>query len=393
MLVTLKGGETMNIAAVTAQNNIVMGSTNQPMNKQAFGQVFGQLISSPLVQTELNEQPSVTDELLSLLNLSSLEELEELVNENPVTVDKLQELFSDLVETDSSDVEAIEDIWDVLAGILVQSNKLQESIVAAVQPGQIKKEQAIQMVELLKTIQLTGKNSDLTMKQESSLFDLTQLLESIKEEITSNVKAEVPSSLQAIKALQSQKHLLKIISQPITTDPVVEVKEIISTQGQVSSLTQTKVDTVTITLPTEKSSQSEEFVKELQKLMNRVQLGQTGGTNRLVVKLYPEQLGTVRIELIQKDGVLTAKMLASTALGKELLDTHSSQLRNGLAGQNIQLEKLEVSMALQDTSRQERQQSFDGAFKQQHQHQQEEEQNSQEDVPVSFQDLLNGIEV
>ena len=32
-----------------------------------------------------------------------------------------------------------------------------------------------------------------------------------------------------------------------------------------------------MTLPTEKAAQSEEFIKELQKVMNRVQFGQTGG--------------------------------------------------------------------------------------------------------------------
>ena len=66
--------------------------------------------------------------------------------------------------------------------------------------------------------------------------------------------------------------------------------------------------------------------------MNRVQFGQAGGANRLVLKLFPEHLGTIRIELIQKDGMLTARILASTALGKEMLDSNSSQLRQGFAG-------------------------------------------------------------
>ena len=147
------------------------------------------------------------------------------------------------------------------------------------------------------------------------------------------------------------------------------------------------------TLPFNKSGQSEELAKELQKIMNRVQFGQTGGANRLVVKLYPEQLGTVRIELIQKDGMLTAKMLASTPLGKELLDTNASQLRNGLLSQNIQVEKLEVSMALQDTARQDRQHNFDGSFKQQQQTQEQEKQDNEEEVALSFQELLEGLEV
>ncbi len=138
-------------------------------------------------------------------------------------------------------------------------------------------------------------------------------------------------------------------------------------QGQPSTIVQTKVETVSVTLPTEKPAQSEELVKELQKAMNRAQFGQAGGANRLVIKLYPEHLGTIRIELIQKDGMLTARMLASTALGKEMLDSQSGQLKQGLMNQNIQVERLEITQALQDTSRQDRNQAFNESFKQQQQ--------------------------
>ena len=163
--------------------------------------------------------------------------------------------------------------------------------------------------------------------------------------------------------------VIKQVTSP--TETVVEVKEVTSNiQGQSSTIVQTKVETVSVTLPTEKPAQSEELVKELQKAMNRAQFGQAGGANRLVIKLYPEHLGTIRIELIQKDGMLTARMLASTALGKEMLDSQSGQLKQGLMNQNIQVERLEITQALQDTSRQDRNQAFNESFKQQQQQEQ-----------------------
>ena len=149
-----------------------------------------------------------------------------------------------------------------------------------------------------------------------------------------------------------------------------------------------------MTLPTEKAAQSEEFIKELQKVMNRVQFGQAGGANRLVLKRFPEQLGTIRIELIKKDGMLTAKLLASTALGKEMLDSNSSQLRQGFAGQNIQLEKLEITQALQESTRQEKNQDFQQSFKQQQEEQdQQENSNDQSEEQFSFEDYLQEMEV
>ena len=70
--------------------------------------------------------------------------------------------------------------------------------------------------------------------------------------------------------------------------------------------------------------------------------------------------------------MLTAKILASTALGKELLDSSSNQLKQSFVSQNIQLDKFEITQALQDTNRQERNQSFQQSFRQQQQQQQKQ---------------------
>ena len=67
------------------------------------------------------------------------------------------------------------------------------------------------------------------------------------------------------------------------------------------------------------NARNEALIKEMQTIFKRSNFGQTGGTNRLLIKLYPEHLGQVRIELLQINGIMTARILASTALGKEML--------------------------------------------------------------------------
>src|SRR5690606_18063617 len=98
-------------------------------------------------------------------------------------------------------------------------------------------------------------------------------------------------------------------------------------------------------------------------------------------------------ELIQKDGMLTAKILASTALGKEMLDSSSNQLRQGFTSQNIQLEKLEITQALQESTRQEKNQDFQHSFKQQQEQQQQEHSTEELDEQTSFQEYLEEMEV
>lgn len=406
----MRGGERkMNIAIVNMRPPVaVQPKTELPTgNSQAFGNVFGQILSSqsvPSVNVEspVNTEQSLIQDLLSLLDVESIEDAQKLLQTDELLVDSndlhqlLNKLLSKLEDLENPDQK--QDVWEILANVMEQPQKLVDSILLTLN-GQASNNvtspvEAKQAVELLKIVQLIGNKSDLTFKQETTLFDLKQTLETLKENLTNLPLTQGRNSTPVAKAFIQQVVMHQSVTKGMSTEVVTESKETTSVnQGQTTTV-QTKVETVSMTLPTQKSAQSEEFLKELQKVMNRVQFGQAAGANRLVIKLYPEQLGTIRIELIQKDGILTAKMLASTALGKELLDTHSGQLRQGLANQNIQIEKLEITQALQDAAKQEKNQGFqDSTFKQHRQHDEQEEDSDVSDTQTTFQEFLSEIEV
>ncbi|QUG41089.1 flagellar hook-length control protein FliK [Psychrobacillus sp. INOP01] len=403
----------MNIAMVVNTN---LNATTQVANKlqvnsnngQKFGTVFGQILSNQQIQQPTAVPQAVAEgnalqDLLAILNVNSLEELESLVGSGELTVNPkdLKDLLDNLLgaesekNTDTNDELIVSNVWDLLAGINEKATKIIDAIISSLNgQGPSNPVDAKQAVELLKTVQLIGNKSDLTIKEESTLFDIKQLLENVKETVGRIPTNNTPSSPQLLKQpiIQTQM-VVKQTSHSVQPEIVTETKEITSNvQGSTTTVIQTKVESVSMTLPTEKAAQSEEFIKELQKVMNRVQFGQAGGANRLVLKLFPEQLGTIRIELIQKDGMLTAKILASTALGKEMLDSNSSQLRQGFAGQNIQLERLEITQALQESTRQEKNQDFQQSFKQQDQQQQQENNNEELEEPFTFQDYLEEME-
>ncbi|WP_427138540.1 flagellar hook-length control protein FliK [Psychrobacillus psychrodurans] len=395
----------MNIATVVNMgNNIAVQPKGQQQtqvqNNQVFGSVFGQILSSQQVQQPVTPIPdesaeNLVEELLTLLGAESLEEAESLLDSKELSIDpkQLKELLNKLLgeKTDTEEEPTGSNVWDLLAGIQEQPSKLTDAIMRSLDgQGPATPVEAKQALEMLKVMQLIGKKSDLTLKQETTLFDTQQLLGNVKETLQ---KANVTKQLtieQTMKSVVRQIVVKQVVSQ---ADKVIETKEVTSNvQGQSSINVQTKVQTVSVTLPTEKPAQSEEFVKELQKAMNRAQFGQAGGANRLVLKLNPEHLGSIRIEIIQKDGLLTTKMLASTALGKEMLDSHSSQLRQGLVNQNIQVDKLEITQALQESTRQERNQTFQESFKQQQQEQPETTKEEAEDSST-FVELLKEMEV
>lgn len=408
MLMYLRGGEIMNIAMVNMGSPLAMQPKNQTQsdNSQAFGNVFGQILSSQNVSqtsttNNMDGEQNLVQDLLAILNVKTMEEAQEILQMDELIVSpkELNEVLHKLLResNETEDISNQKDIWDILSNGVEQPNKLVDNILLALKGQALENTSPVdakQAIELLKIVQLIGNKSDLTFKQDSTLFDLNQALETLKENIT-NISIPQEVNVKPIaKAFIQQVMMNQSVVKGNNLEVVTEIKEVAPLgQGQTTSV-QTKVETVTMTLPTEKPAQSEEFLKELQKVMNRVQFGQAAGANRLVIKLYPEQLGTIRIELIQKDGILTAKMLASTALGKELLDTHSGQLRQGLANQNVQIEKLEITQALQDPAKQERNQGFqDSAFKHQGQDEQHQEESEVTDKETTFQEFLSEIEV
>jgi flagellar hook-length control protein FliK len=136
----------------------------------------------------------------------------------------------------------------------------------------------------------------------------------------------------------------------------------------------------------------EQFAKEFANVIARSQLVQTPNMSKLLIKLYPEQLGSIRIELLQQDGVMTAKILASTKTAKEMLDSQLNGLRQAFSTQNLQVEKIEIAQTLMESNRQEKQSSQQQGG-QQHKGQPGQQDHEEDETETTFKDILMNSEV
>ena len=90
---------------------------------------------------------------------------------------------------------------------------------------------------------------------------------------------------------------------------------------------------------------TESFMKNFDKLLASSNFMKNGMFNKLVIKLHPETLGTIRIELIQSQTSLVAKLHVQNEQVRSLIESHLSGLKNSFAAQNIQVDKFEISSA------------------------------------------------
>ena len=415
MKMITQSGPTKNAAAkpTTAASSTdgKINGTSKQDNLSKFGSVFGQILSSS-TQSNQSAQTTPNNELADLqqvLNADSLEEVLDLLgiphddgllilqlgeDGKAVSMDEMLDLdnilnalgiddeqLQKIVQQLLGEEKEASDVWELLSLVDAQAPILQAQIGAALQgEGQVTPKEATQLLQVLKLAQLVGQKSDLTAPQENLLTTVKSLLTTLQTQVetiqVTTTKSTGTLPLQGFQQVQMTKQSETSSNEMVTPQTV-----------------QTKPDTFQVTLPTAKPAQSEALLKEMQAIINRAQISNAQGITRLTIKLYPENLGTIRIELVQNDGVLTARLLASTAHGREMLDSQAHQLKQAFVQQNIQVDRLDIAQSLQDADRQQRDQNFFNNFFRQQQDEDQQQKTEDDDEEMSFSDYLLNEEV
>lgn len=85
------------------------------------------------------------------------------------------------------------------------------------------------------------------------------------------------------------------------------------------------------------------LVRKLVSIIRKAHFSNANQTKQMTIRLHPEHLGLLRVELYQKEGEMIARIIASTQMAKKLLDSNVHHLKQGLANQNLQIEKVDVT--------------------------------------------------
>ncbi len=89
--------------------------------------------------------------------------------------------------------------------------------------------------------------------------------------------------------------------------------------------------------------QSDNLLNELQKIWSKASLSAENGRSKLFIALFPKQLGTISIDVLQQDHKTIAQVVVSSAKTKELLDANLSTLRQVLTSQHVSVDQVDVA--------------------------------------------------
>ncbi|GIN18940.1 MAG TPA: flagellar hook-length control protein FliK [Bacillus bacterium] len=118
-----------------------------------------------------------------------------------------------------------------------------------------------------------------------------------------------------------------------------------TTSGQASNVNRNDTEEVIVRL-TETSSnerKGRELIRQFTNILQKSHFSQGVQMKSMTLRLYPEHLGSLRIELTQQNGTMIARILASSNMAKDILDSQIHQLRHAFIQQNIQVDKVDIS--------------------------------------------------
>ncbi|MDF2945980.1 MAG: hypothetical protein K0S51_659 [Bacillales bacterium] len=285
------------------------------------------------------------------------------------------QISNDNNQTTNVDVEAN------ITNIFSSNDKL-KIFFSSLNPTQIK-----ELEKIINSIKDTLVKND-SIKFDPKLIEITKAFEEYNPKknnpIQNNVNHKstiVEKVVEVIRELQPNKEV-----KQTEIKQVINILDKFSTGQQLNRIQQFSIFTQT----RGNELNTENLIKQFENILSSSIISKSANLQKLVVKLYPESLGSLRIEILQNSEGITARIQASTQQVKQLIDANLHTLKHSLAAQNLNVEKFEVTQAMN--------QMFDKGLpdrenlNQNNQNSRQQQQNSkEEDSEKSFETFLNEL--
>ncbi|URM31710.1 flagellar hook-length control protein FliK [Cytobacillus firmus] len=388
----------------------------QDTGSNGFGSLFSALtgMAKPLEET----LTSAADEN----KIEQLKEIIEFLNVSEITdLENGSELLDKICFQNETDIiDIISEQLDLSQEELVQMLEgLIEQVLPEVKPKDVYPEEVIDAENKISllisaisnqkiSINLQGRDLSgalkvlklyelLSAKQDfhTSKLNLKDFLKDVQVKIESLINNREGISQKIFTPLVSELNSIKqqnnAANEPAgqTAAKIVHRAET-GLQGFIQVQSFSKPEQMALLSPQGKTVNADQIMQQFENILSRSSFLKMGGTQKLFIKLNPDHLGALRIELIQKDSAMIARILTSSGAAKEILDSHINGLKQAFSSQNIQIERIEISQQMTQQDR-----SFNKDPQQQDQRQQnKDDQNPQpeREFNSSFEEALLNTE-
>lgn len=195
-------------------------------------------------------------------------------------------------------------------------------------------------------------------------LEMTQQTEASEDDGMQTIKVSVEGDGSAAKQQNAGAHTSQQNFQHAGTE-LHEQPVITNGQTVFEGLTQAVANTQTLSYSS--NTQALDIVTQL---VNEIRAVVKAETQSMEVQLNPESLGKVNIQVVAREGILTAHIAAQTEAARSAIESQIVTLKESFQNQGLKVEAVEVTVGLenfnmdQQKSFEEQQQNFNKARKQ-----------------------------
>lgn len=339
----------------------VRSSTPKRLNstKSASGQQDGK--ESQNVQTQATDDDTVLQEDISGNTATIVDQVLEVIQQMlGITQEELQGILEQLnlesemvMEPDTvvqivveqtgcdtpMDLLADEDLSQLMKSLMESINQLKEQI--AEQP-----ENTVMMTETE-----SGQDKFTAVWNQSEQSDTLPESGDTEETIVEGVRVSVQNQMQ--NASEEQTFEQPSRETPGNPDTSVETRGTGVAQNIFANLAQAVAKTQSASYS---GMQAMDIVTQI---VEEIKTLVKGNTTSMELQLHPESLGRVQIQLVAREGAITAQISAQTEAARHAIESQLSTLKESFQNQGLKVEAVEVTLQPQGFNMQQ-QQNFEG---------------------------------
>ena len=308
----------------------------------------------------VKQKDEPTDEQLAAALEEVVSEIKEFIREKfNVTSEELESIMSDFGMTDMNLLETspLTELVKKLEGI----TNLQDVLTNPNFKDDLK--ELLNQVEEIKTQVLEGEKvtvdenflvkEEVEIKPQDNVEDTEMPV--VEEDVINDVEVEEPQVQEEEQAVAPEKQETQEVIQNETSTNSDTKQEFKQNESKMEM--KDSSDTVNIN-----AVRPEDFAERLtedlsarvgerqaitivRQVVEQISMQTKQGMTTMELQLYPAHLGRVTVQLVSKDGNITAQITAETEAAKNALETQLTLLKENLNNQGLKIESVEVTIA------------------------------------------------
>lgn len=276
----------------------------------------------------------------------------DVYNQVMASIKDIMEIIQETFNLSAQDIETAMNALGLNKFDLLNSNGLNELLSKLSPNGDIStllvnsdfSKAAKEMFKIIDSLKDTLKNNFSLSEQE-----ITNIFQTLKENSGKSEQVATIADLTLKNAQTNENQNIVTEDESAYQTEKIDSSESKNNAGNNNSsndLSQGIMTKITEALESS-STDANDPVKIIKQIIDEIKLTVKQDTTKLEMQIYPEQLGKISLQVMSKDGIVTAQIAAQTLAVKEAIEGQLFILKQNMEEQGIKVDSIEVTLASQ----------------------------------------------